>query len=112
MLPLFTSGATLTVDTRAPVRTGDVVAVLGDDGWLRVHRFLGRLPSARGVLAVTAADGAQAVDVPVGADRLVGVCDLPVSLADRRRAGARFARTLGFAAARRLRRAVGTVMRR
>lgn len=64
MTPLLRDGQTVAVNPTAVVWPGDVVAFLGADGRLRVHRLLLSLPTPAGWLWLTKPDRADWIDAP------------------------------------------------
>ena len=105
MVPHLSDGSTVTVAVGRRVFPGDVVAVVGDDHHVRVHRLLGWVPRRRQPpLVLTKADAARAVDQPVATDALLGpVVTLRPALSVRLRALWQWGTVVCMAMSRRLR---------
>lgn len=89
MEPVLRDGELVTVDPGARLRPGDIVAVVGADERLRVHRLLGAVPRRGGTVWLTKADAARTIDSPSERRHLLGRVRVG-SPADRGRATARF----------------------
>lgn len=72
MAPAIPSGARVSVRPARRYLPGDVVAFLGRDGRLRVHRLLGACPTRRGLRFLTRGDAAPARDPAIAPADLLG----------------------------------------
>lgn len=72
MEPFLRDGQSVTVTPTVSVWPGDVVALVGADGHLRVHRLLFALPRIAGGLWLTKPDAGDWVDAPVHRDLGLG----------------------------------------
>ena len=86
-------GASVRVRKQRLYWPGDVIVVRRLGHW-NAHRFLGYVPSAHGLLALTAADDATARDPAATLDAIVGRADCGVSASDRIGAVEKYARAL------------------
>jgi hypothetical protein len=86
-------GASVPVRRQRLYWPGDVIVVRRIGHW-NAHRFLGYAPSARGLLALTAADDASVRDPAATLDAIVGRADCAISASDRIGAVAKYARAL------------------
>ena len=98
-MPSLTNGAAMRVQRRRIYLPGDVVVVRRNDYW-DAHRFLGYAPSLHGLVALTQADNASQADVASTVAAILGRVECRVTLVDRRKALARYAKAT-------LRRALG-----
>lgn len=72
MEPFLHDGQRVTVTPKVAVWPGDVVALVGEDGHLRVHRLLLALPRFAGGQWLTKPDAAEWMDAPTPLDRSLG----------------------------------------
>jgi hypothetical protein len=86
-------GASVPVRRQRLYWPGDVIVVRRLGHW-NAHRFLGYVPSARGMRALTAADDATARDPAAALDAIVGRADCSISASDRIGAIAKYVRAL------------------
>lgn len=86
-------GSSLRVQRRRVYFPGDVVVVRQRDHW-NAHRFLGYVPTLRGVLALTAADDSDERDPAAPASAVVGRANTGVTPLDRYHAFRKYAAAL------------------
>ncbi|MEM9407991.1 MAG: S24 family peptidase [Acidobacteriota bacterium] len=72
MEPFLREGQRVTVTPGAAVLPGDVVAFVGVDGQLRLHRLLFSTPASVGGVWITKPDDADWIDVPTPRERTLG----------------------------------------
>ena len=72
MEPFLQDGQSVAVTPGARCWPGDVVAFVGIDGRLRVHRLLVALPARLGGLCITKPDAADWIDAPSPREQVLG----------------------------------------